>query len=237
MVSVPPRLLVFDLDGTLIDSSLDLCNSVNTALAYVGKPSLPNPLIASYIGDGAAMLVRRALGDPHDLDALHPSDTDTLFRRTFDFFLTYYRAHKLDNTRCYDGVLDALSQIRERNPHLPMAVLTNKPVKPSRDICRALSLEPFFFQNYGGNSFDTKKPDPEGLLTLIAEASDLIAAPLTPQVTVMIGDSDVDALTAQRCGAQFLGCTFGLAPAALAAAQPEHTVDHPDEWPAALGLT
>ena len=236
MVSVPPRLLVFDLDGTLIDSSLDLCNSVNAALAHVGKPSLPTPLIASYIGDGAAMLVRRALGDPHDLDALHPSDTDTLFRRTFDFFLTYYRAHKLDNTRCYDGVLDALTEIRARHPHLPMAVLTNKPVLPSRDICRALSLEPFFFQNYGGNSFDTKKPDPEGLLTLITEASALIAAPLTPEHTTMIGDSDVDALTAQRCGAHFLGCTFGLAPAALAAAQPERTVDHPTEWPAALGL-
>ena len=236
MVSVPPRLLVFDLDGTLIDSSLDLCNSVNAALAHVGKPSLPNPLIASYIGDGAAMLVRRALGDPHDLDALHPNDTDTLFRRTFDFFLTYYRAHKLDNTRCYDGVLDALSQIRERNPHLPMAVLTNKPVNPSRDICRALLLEPSFFQNYGGNSFDTKKPDPEGLLTLITEASALTGSPIMPQHTVMIGDSDVDALTAQRAGTRFLGCTFGLAPAALAAAQPEHTVDHPNEWPAALRL-
>ena len=74
MVSVPPRLLVFDLDGTLIDSSLDLCNSVNAALAHVGKPSLPNPLIASYIGDGAAMLVRRALGDPGDLDSQRPTD-------------------------------------------------------------------------------------------------------------------------------------------------------------------
>jgi len=236
MVSVPPRLLIFDLDGTLIDSSLDLCNSVNAALAHVGKPSLPNPLIASYIGDGAAMLVRRALGDPHDLDALHPNEADDLFRRTFDYFLTYYRAHKLDNTRCYDGVLEALTKIRARNPHLPMAVLTNKPVNPSRDICRALGLEPFFFQNYGGNSFDTKKPDPEGLLALIAEASALIALPLIPQDTVMIGDSDVDALTAQRCGARFLGCTFGLAPAALAAAQPEQTADHPSEWPAALNL-
>ncbi len=236
MVSVPPRLLVFDLDGTLIDSSLDLCNSVNAALAHVGKPSLPNPLIASYIGDGAAMLVRRALGDPHDLDALHPNDADTLFRRTFDFFLTYYRAHKLDNTRCYDGVLESLTQIRARNPHLPMAVLTNKPVNPSRDICRALSLEPFFFQNYGGNSFDTKKPDPEGLTTLIAEASALTGSPILPQHTVMIGDSDVDFLTAQRCSARFLGCTFGLAPAALAAAQPEQTVDHASEWPTALSL-
>jgi phosphoglycolate phosphatase len=123
-----------------------------------------------------------------------------------------------------------------------MAVLTNKPVNPSRDICRALGLETFFFQNYGGNSFDTKKPDPTGLLTLIDEASAMLAphsnsaAALTPQETVMIGDSDVDALTAQRCGARFLGCTFGLAPAALAAAKPEATVDHPSEWPAALGL-
>lgn len=250
MLRVPPRLLVFDLDGTLIDSSLDLCNSVNAALAHVGKPPLPNPLIASYIGDGAAMLVRRALGDPNDLDALHPSDHDDLFYRTFEFLLTYYRAHKLDNTRCYDGVLDALTQIRSRHPYLPMAVLTNKPVNPSRDICRALGLKPFFFQNYGGNSFETKKPDPTGLLTLIHEASALMnsrttsnsSSPntslpaLTPEETVMIGDSDVDALTAQRCGTHFLGCTFGLTPAALAAAQPEITVDHPSEWPAALGL-
>jgi phosphoglycolate phosphatase len=236
MLSVPPRFLVFDLDGTLIDSSLDLCNSVNAALAHVGKPSLPDPLIASYIGDGAAMLVRRALGDPHDLDALHPSSTDDLFRRTFDFFLTYYRAHKLDNTRCYDGVLESLSTIRTRHPHLPMAILTNKPVNPSRDICTALGLAPFFFQNYGGNSFDTKKPDPTGLQTLIAEASSLIESPIAPQETVMIGDSDVDALTALRANTQFLGCTFGLAPAALAAAKPERTVDHASEWPTALNL-
>ncbi len=242
MASVPPRFLVFDLDGTLIDSSLDLCNSVNAALAHVGKPTLPNPLIASYIGDGAAMLVRRALSDPGDLDALHPSDCDDLFRHTFNFFLTYYRAHKLDNTRCYDGVLDALTQIRTRHPDLPMAVLTNKPVNPSRDICRALGLAPFFFQNYGGNSFETKKPDPAGLLTLIDEATALLTTrvadtlPLPPAEVVMIGDSDVDVLTARRCGARFLGCTFGLAPAALAAAQPEATVDHPLEWPAALGL-
>lgn len=231
-----PRLLVFDLDGTLIDSSLDLCNSVNAALEYVGKPLLPNPLIASFIGNGAAMLVRRALGDPHDLDSLHPTECDDLFRRTFDFFLTFYRAHKLDNTRCYPGVLESLTQIRARNPHLPMAVLTNKPVIPSREICRDLGLEPFFFQNYGGNSFDTKKPDPEGLLALIAEARDLTQTPLTPEQTVLIGDSDIDALTAQRCGTRFLGCTFGLAPAALAAAQPELTVDHASEWPAALGF-
>ena len=238
MVSVPPRLLVFDLDGTLINSSLDLCNSVNAALAHVGKPSLPNPLIASYIGDGAAMLVRRALGDPGDLDSRTPDNDrgDTPFHRAFDFFLSYYRVHKLDNTRVYPGVLEALAKIRSAYPSLPMAVLTNKPVIPSREICAALGLSSFLFQNYGGNSFATKKPDPEGLLTLIAEASALTASAVTPAETIMIGDSDVDVLTARRAGAISVGCTYGLAPHTLAAAEPDLSISAPSEWPRLLGL-
>ena len=253
-----PRLLVFDLDGTLIDSSLDLCNSINAALAHMDQGGLPNEVIASYIGDGAAMLVRRSLTHPQirkrspeetaggrtkaDVDALLPGEDDELFRRTFDFFLTYYRAHKLDHTRCYPGVIDALTEIRAAHPRLPMAVLTNKPVNPSREICVALGLSPFFFQNYGGNSFATKKPDPEGLLMVIAEASSLLAgedrsaAAITPEETVMIGDSDVDVLTARACGARSLGCSFGLAPEALAAAHPNASVDAPSGWKAALGL-
>jgi phosphoglycolate phosphatase len=240
----PPRLLVFDLDGTLINSSLDLCNSVNAALQHVGKPLLPDSVIASYIGDGAAMLVRRALGDPDDLDSLSPlpASDDDLFHRTFDFFLTYYRAHKLDNTQLYPGVLTSLEILRSRHPYLLMAVLTNKPVIPSREICLALGIGPFFFQNYGGNSFPTKKPDPTGLLTLIAEANSILKAQdylhpvVVPQEVVMIGDSDVDVLTARHCGARSLGCAFGLAPAALAAAEPDATVEHASGWPDALGL-
>jgi len=237
-----PRLLVFDLDGTLIDSSLDLCNSVNAALQGVGKSALPNAVIASYIGDGAAMLVRRALGDPGDVDAANASAGDALFHRAFDLFLEHYRIHKLDNTRCYQGVLDSLRAIRDRHPHLPMAVLTNKPVNPSRQICDALELAPFFFQNYGGNSFTTKKPDPEGLLTLMREAEELLkecsaeTRPLSPAEVVMIGDSDVDVLTARRVGARAVGCLFGLAPHSLHAVQPDRLVQHPSEWPEALGL-
>ncbi|QMV17339.1 HAD hydrolase-like protein [Granulicella sp. 5B5] len=223
-----PRLLVFDLDGTLIDSSLDLCNSVNAALLQVGKPSLPNDLIASYIGDGAAMLVRRALGDPGDLDSL--THNDALFQHTYANFIQHYRAHKLDNTRCYDGVLDTITTLRDRHPHLPMAVLTNKPVIPSREICVALGLAPFFFQNYGGNSFTTKKPDPLGLQTLVAEASQLAGERISPEETVMIGDSDVDVLTAKRAGARSIGCLYGLAPHSLAAAQPDATAHAPQEW-------
>lgn len=243
MLTAAPRLIVFDLDGTLIDSSIDLCNSVNAALTHVGKPPLPNALITSYIGDGAAMLVRRALGDPGDLDSLHPNSGDTLFSTAFDFFLSYYRDHKLDNTRCYDGVLDALGQIRAAQPGILMAVLTNKPVNPSREICTALKLAPFFFQNYGGNSFENKKPDPTGLLRLIEEASTALLSnspsghPLMPAEVVMIGDSDVDVLTARRCGVYSIGCTFGLAPAALAASNPDASVAQPREWASALHLT
>jgi phosphoglycolate phosphatase len=240
----PPRLLVFDLDGTLINSSLDLCNSVNAALNHVGKASIPNAVIATYIGDGAAMLVRRALENGSNLELPSSSHTldDDIFQRSLDFFLYYYRAHKLDNTHLYPGVFESLKLIRSRNPHLPMSILTNKPVKPSREICDALGIAPFFFQNYGGNSFPTKKPDPTGLLTLIAEADTILRSQdptspaINPQDVVMIGDSGVDVLTARRCGARSLGCAFGLAPTSLAAAEPDAMVQHASEWPASLGL-
>ena len=102
-----PRLLVFDLDGTLIDSQIDLSNSVNAMLVHLGKPELPQAVIAGYIGDGASMLVRRALGDPegdvHDEEFVDEALT---------FFLDYYREHKLDFTYVYDGVVEALDEIR-----------------------------------------------------------------------------------------------------------------------------
>ena len=114
-------------------------------------------------------------------------------------------------------------------------MLTNKPVNPSRAICAHFRLDRFFFANYGGNSFPTKKPDPLGLLTLIAEASSRTGS-ITPAETVMIGDSHVDVETARACGARSLGCTFGLSPESLAAAKPDSSVDDAADWPEALGL-
>ena len=109
-----------------------------------------------------------------------------------------------------------------------MAVLTNKPIGPSLAICEALGLSPYFFRTYGGNSFDTKKPDPEGLLALIQEAG------VTAGETLMIGDSDVDILTARNAGAWSMGCTFGLSPHTLDAVPPDCVVDSPADWPLAL---
>jgi phosphoglycolate phosphatase len=226
-----PRLLVFDLDGTLIDSQIDLANSINAMLVHLGKPELPHAVLLGYIGDGATMLVRRALGDPegdvHDEEYVNTA---------LEFFLATYRVHKLDFTYMYAGVAEALAAIREAWPGIAMAVLTNKPVNPSREICAHFGLDRYFFQIYGGNSFHTKKPDPSGLLTLMAEASALggSAAKITAAETVMIGDSEVDILTARNCGARSIGCSYGLAPQSLAAAAPDAIVDSPLEWLAVL---
>jgi phosphoglycolate phosphatase len=233
---MPPKLLVFDLDGTLIDSRIDLTNSVNAMLAHFGKPTLAEPTIASYIGDGVMALVRRSLAHAHLIaDQPDPHD-DAFVEQAVRWFIAYYKVHKLDCTTVYPGVLEAMQAIRNRNPALLMAVLTNKPVMPSRAICRHFGFDKLCFQVYGGNSFVTKKPDPDGLRTLIAEASTLHGSPIQLQETVMIGDSHVDIETARAAGTRSLGCSYGLSPESLAAAQPDITVDHASDWPAALKL-
>src|SRR5580693_3534393 len=106
-----PRLLVFDLDGTLIDSQIDLSNSVNAMLVHLGRPELPHAVIAGYIGDGASVLVRRALGDPEG-----DVDDEQFVNHGVQFFLDYYREHKLDFTYVYEGVFEGLDEIRADHP-------------------------------------------------------------------------------------------------------------------------
>jgi phosphoglycolate phosphatase len=222
------KLLVFDLDGTLINSAQDLCNSVNATLSRFGREPLPDALVSSYIGDGAIMLVRRALF------GLKAAEVDEDFlAQAYAYFLDYYRQHKLDNTYAYEGVLEALAALRllPDGRARSMSVLTNKPVRPAQAICEALNLAPFFLHVYGGNSFATKKPDPLGLRALMDEAG------AKPEETVIIGDSEVDVRTARNAGAWCIGCTFGLAPESLNDNPPDVLVDSPTEWPPALSPT
>ena len=206
------RLIVFDLDGTLIDSRADLTHSVNAMLRYLRRPELPEDVIANYIGNGVAMLVRRALGDPTD---------PALLDNAVAYFLDYYREHKLDNTYVYPGMLPLLDALRNHPQRPLMAVLTNKPAGPSKAICEALGLADGMFRIYGGDSFATKKPDALGLQTLLREAN------VEPRRAVMVGDSDVDVLVARNAGTFSIGCRFGLSPHTLEIMPPNLLVDSP----------
>jgi phosphoglycolate phosphatase len=225
------RLLVFDLDGTLIDSAQDLCNSVNAALEESGLAHLPDPAIAGFVGNGAPLLMRRSLAMAGN-SAVDQVD-ENLFNRAYAFFLQYYREHKLDFTYAYDGVLDALKALHELHdapsgPSRIMAVLTNKPVRPARGICEGLGLSDYLLHIYGGDSFSVKKPDPMGLRSLMEETG------ARPDQTVMIGDSKVDVETARNAGTWSLGCTFGFGLQTLEENPPDVLVDTPSEWTQAL---
>jgi|ERR1700694_2454883 len=215
------RLLVFDLDGTLIDSRLDLIHSVNAMLQHIGRPKLDGDVIASYVGDGASALVRRAVGDTND---------EALFIGALEYFLGYYRLHKLDHTTVYAGMAETLAGLANASPSNPsngvrrlMAVLSNKPVNPSRDILHALGLGDFFVRVYGGNSFTTKKPDPLGALTILQETG--VAA----DEALIIGDSSIDILTGRNAGLWTCGVTYGFAPHSLEAVPPDVLIDSPRE--------
>jgi phosphoglycolate phosphatase len=208
------KLLIFDLDGTLIDSRLDLIHSVNATLRYFKKPELPGEVVASYVGDGAPMLVRRALGDPRD---------EHFFKRALDYFLSYYREHKLDHTTVYEGIPEALHKIQCNGHQRKMAVLSNKPVNPSRAIVEGLGLAKFFVRVYGGNSFETKKPDPLGIQTILKETGTLA------REAIMVGDSAIDVLTGRNAGLATCGVTYGFQPETLQQVPPDVLVASPKQ--------
>src|ERR1700691_1958805 len=182
------RAIIFDLDGTLIDSQLDLVLSVNAMLEHMGREPHVHEKICSFIGNGAPLLVQRALGE---------NATEADVAKGLAYFLEYYRAHMLDNTDVYPGVREALALLQK----YPMAVLTNKPVHFSRAIIAGLNLSRYFRQGYGGNSFETKKPDPQGAQILLRE---LQAA---PHEALIVGDPDVDITTARNAGTPACGVT------------------------------
>ncbi len=198
-------LLIFDLDGTLIDSRLDLAHSVNATREFMGMEPLTHDTVFSYVGNGAPVLIQRALG---------PDASEADVERALAFFLNYYREHKLDFTVLYPGVREALDRLHSRQ--IPMAVLTNKPVRISEAIVDELGLQLHFRRVYGGNSFEYKKPHPIGITTLMEECE------VSRADTLMVGDSGVDIQTARNAGVQACGVTYGF--------QPETFIEHPPDF-------
>jgi len=206
-------LLIFDLDGTLIDSRLDLAHAVNATRAEAGRGPLPHEQIFSFVGNGAPVLIRRAMG---------PESNDDEVGRALEFFLDYYRHHALDYTVLYPGVRQSLERLHLNGARL--AVLTNKPVRISRRIMEGLGVSPLFFQIYGGNSFEHKKPHRIGIDTLRSEVN----AP--PEDTWMVGDSYVDVQTARNAGVASCGVKYGFQPETFREFPPDVLVDRLEEF-------
>lgn len=204
--SMEKRLLVFDLDGTLVDSREDLAYSVNHAMTAHGLPGLTLERVCEFVGDGVTMLLRRAIGPGHE--PLFPA-----IRKTF---LAHYRMHLLDHTRPYPGVAESLL---EHGCDYRMAVLTNKPIAMTHDILDGLFPPGTFREVRGGDSFATKKPDPEGLFDILASEH---AAPVE---ALMVGDSSNDVRAGRAAGVTTCGVTYGLGAHGYSEYPPDFRID------------
>ncbi len=199
-------LIVFDLDGTLVDSKDDLASSVNHALSASGFSALPREMVYSYVGNGATALIRRSL----------PPGREDALGAVLERFLDHYGRHLLDTTVPYPGVRDALAAWAGS---YPMAVLTNKPIGLTRALLAGLSLSGYFAEVRGGDSFENKKPHPEGLLRIMEGRG------AAADRTLMVGDSVNDVLAGRAAGAVTCGVTYGLGAAGFAEHAPDFTVD------------
>jgi phosphoglycolate phosphatase len=202
-VNASPRLVVFDLDGTLIDSRRDLVESANQMLTSYGASPLAGDTVAAMVGEGARRLVERAL----EAAGRDPSEPEALPR-----FLEIYDRQLLIHTRPYPAVVDAVAEVSRL---APVAVLTNKPAAPTARLLDAFGLSPSVRWTVGGDSGLARKPDPAGLLWLIGQAG------VRPEMTLLVGDSEVDVETARRAGARVCFAAYGFGglrgPVALAA--------------------
>jgi phosphoglycolate phosphatase len=201
------QFLIFDLDGTLVDSETDLTLSVNAVRLQMGLETLPSKTISSFVGRGVVTLMERALGN-----SASPEDV----QKAVGLFLAYYRLHMLDHTVPFAGVREALEELKGRK----MAVLTNKPVRFSRDMIAGLGMAHYFPYIYGGDSFERKKPDPMGVVKLMEDTGCSVAQ------TMIVGDSDTDILTARNAGVLSCGVTYGIGSHTLKAVRPDLTVDN-----------
>ncbi len=191
-----PQTIVFDLDGTLVDSAPDLTAALNVALADAGRPMVDPATVRHLVGHGARALIERGL-------ALSGGGDEAAVARALPVFLAHYAAHLADGTRPYPGCEAALDGLAARGSRL--AICTNKPVALSRALVAALGWTGRFAANLGGDSLAVRKPDPAPLLATIAAAGG------DPATSVFVGDTAVDVATARAAGVPVIACAFGFA--------------------------
>lgn len=203
--------LIFDLDGTLVDTKADLAAATNFMLAALGLPQRSLAQVSGYVGHGARVLVEQALGPARR----------HLVERGFALFMQYYAAHLLDETRLYSGLDAILAEAHARGTIL--SVLTNKPEAPSRAILVGLGVAPFFSAVIGGDTLPTKKPDPKGVFVLERQTG------VALQETLLIGDSRVDYDTGVAANMAMCGVTWGFGADDFVGLSPAFLVHTPTE--------
>ena len=205
-----PKLVLFDLDGTLVDSAPDIAAALNAALAELGQPVQPLPVVKSYVGDGAAKLVERAAAPSPQVDQ------QLLLER----FKAQYAAHVCVHTRVYPGILETLQGFASRG--VPLAVVTNKPGDLARPLVRALALDRYFVDVVGDGDGFPRKPSPEIALAVCARQS------VAPGDAVLVGDGLPDVRLARAAGCRVAAVSWGYTPReTLAAEVPDWLVDDP----------
>ena len=187
------KLLVYDLDGTLIDSRQDIANAVNGTLTELGLKNLPAEAIAAFVGSGVTHLMGQALGEVTDDGARYLERSIKLFRRR-------YGEHLLDQTQAYPSVRKVLEFFKARK----QAVITNKPEGFSQTILRGLGIDSYFFRIVGGDQGFPKKPDPKALLDILKTAG------VSSAEALLIGDSAIDVETGRNAGVKTAAVTYGF---------------------------
>ncbi len=218
------RVLVFDLDGTLIDSSQDLAGAVNVARASTGLGPLSHAQIMTFIGNGARELVRRGISFESG------ESTEARVDRALGCFREHYALHLLDKTLPYPDVRETLDMLSRKisGPPRTLAVLSNKPLRFAKPILDGLGLASYFRYIYGEESFPAKKPDPVGMLAILRDTG------AAPGEAMLIGDSDIDVRTARNAGVWACGVSYGLSSEQLAACPPDVLLDSLKELAAYL---
>ena len=192
------QLIIFDLDGTLIDSSPDLANAINYMLCSLGRNTFSTDTIHYWVGNGAYILVKRALSGKREVD---PNIDERLFNQALEIFLDHYKSHLCVETVPYPNVISTLQTLQKRGYRL--AIITNKPYKFVAPILTNLKLDSYFETFLGGDSLPQKKPHPMPLEHLCKTLG------VNIDQSVMVGDSKNDILAAKACGMHSIGVTYG----------------------------
>lgn len=212
------RALLFDLDGTLVDSAPDLCGAMNYLLAMRGHPVLALEEVRHLVGQGGRALLARGLWG----ESATPPVNDPLFEEAVAVFLSYYGDHLTDNSKPYPGVVEALQWCQQQG--LPMAVVTNKPEALACRMLEQLQLHPFFTHIVGGDTLLQRKPAAEPLLYVLNQLH------VPPSLALMVGDSEMDVAAARAAGCPVVLMSHGYRQGVTAQAlSPDGVLDHFDQ--------